>query len=45
MQAHTESRGQPLHAFEFCNLYLWLRAKPIKVNRNLESVVDTKLLE
>lgn len=45
MQAHTESRGQTLHAFKFCNLYLWLRAKPIKVNTNLESVVDTKILE
>lgn len=45
MQTHTGSRGRPFHAFEFCNLYLWLKAKPIKVNRNLESVVDTKVLE
>lgn len=45
MQTHTGSRGQPFHAFEFCNLYLWLKAKAIKVNRNLESVVDTKVLE
>jgi len=45
MQTYTGSRGQSFHACEFGNLYLWLKAKPIKVTRYLESVVVTKVLE